>query len=242
MKYALLGDIHANYEALTAVVEKAEEIGVDRYICMGDIVGYNADPAECLEFVRRLDPEAVIRGNHDEYASTNNDLMGFNPQAAWAVEWTRENITDDHKAWLKKLPYQAVLNAKVTLVHATLDMPSKWGYIFDKWNAEASFNYQRTPVCFCGHTHVPVAFDKFGGIDTDHYRELVLAPGHKYLINVGSVGQPRDGNPDAALVIYSPEERKVELHRIPYDIAACQEKIRRAGLPERCAVRLAEGR
>ena len=242
MKYAILGDIHANYEALVAVVEKAEELGVDTYVCMGDIVGYNASPAECLELVRKLAPEAVIRGNHDEYASTDNDLMGFNPQAAWAVKWTRENISDDDKSWLRELPYQVVLNARVTLVHATLDMPAKWGYIFDKWNAEASFSYQRTQVCFFGHTHVPVAFHKFGDIQADRYQELVLVPGHKYLINVGSVGQPRDGNPHAALAVYSPEDRKVELHRVPYDIVTCQDKIRRAGLPERCATRLPEGR
>lgn len=242
MKYAIVGDIHSNYEALTAVLERAEQLEVDRYLCIGDVVGYNANPNECLELLQDLQPDVVIRGNHDEYASSDNELTGFNPQAAWAVEWTRKHISDEQKTWLAALPMMEVLNARVTLVHATLDMPTKWGYIFDKWNAEASFNYQRTQLCFFGHTHVPLAFDKFGQTRGGHYSEIAMEPGHKYLVNVGSVGQPRDGNPDAAFATYDADERVLQLHRVSYDIQTCQDKIRKAGLPERCAARLAEGR
>jgi len=242
MKYAIISDIHANLEALDAVLAKARDLDVDGYICMGDVVGYNANPRECIETLQQLAPAAVIRGNHDQYASSSAELIGFNPQAAWAVEWTRENISEDDKAWLRSLPFQETLGAKVTLVHATLDMPAKWGYIFDKWNATACFNYQRTQVCFFGHTHVPLAFDRFGQVTAGKYREVRFEPGHKYLINVGSVGQPRDGDPRAAFAIYLPDERKVELHRVSYDLDTCQAKIRQVGLPERCAERLAIGR
>ncbi len=242
MKYAILGDIHANLEALNAVLARALAFGVEKFICMGDIVGYNANPTECIELVRQLEPVAVLRGNHDEYASSDNELVGFNPQAAGAVEWTREQLSQAHKQWLAELPMQVTLDPRVTMVHATLDMPGKWGYIFDKWQAEASFNYQRTQICFFGHTHVPIAFTKFDQITSMNFTEVELQPAHKYLINVGSVGQPRDGDPRAALAIYDTDERKVQLHRVEYDIATCQDKILRAGLPERCATRLESGR
>ena len=242
MKYAIIGDIHANYEALTAVVEKAASLGVSKFYCIGDIVGYNANPCECIELLRTLDVEVVVRGNHDEYACTDTDFAGFNPQAAWAAEWTRLQITPAHKDWLRSLPFQQVLGSKLTLVHATLDMPTKWGYVFDKWHAGASMNYQRTPLCFFGHTHVPIIFHKFGQVFVEEASSVVLEPAHKYMINAGSVGQPRDGNPRAAFAVYLPDERRVELHRVAYDVETCQKKVRQAGLPERLAARLSAGR
>ncbi|MFO7822074.1 MAG: metallophosphoesterase family protein [Lentisphaeria bacterium] len=242
MKYAVLADIHSNLQALQAVLAKTSEMGVDKYICLGDVVGYNANPRECLEVLRELNPEAVIRGNHDEYAASDSPLTGFNPQAAHVVKWTRNHLNESEKEWLRSRPYQYSLNTKVMLVHATLDMPSKWGYIFDKWHAAASFNYQRTQVCFFGHTHLPIAFDKFGGITTLNYRDIELEPAHKYLVNVGSVGQPRDGDPRASFAVYDQEEHKISLHRVEYDIEACQQAIYDADLPERCAMRLVRGR
>ena len=242
MRYAIFGDIHANLEALNSVIQRAEEEGVDRYICLGDIVGYNANPCECMDRVRELNPEVIVKGNHDEYATSEEALVGFNPQAAYVVEWTRERLTEDHKEFLQGLPYQYTLNPKVTIVHATLDMPSRWGYIFDKWHAISSFNYQYTQLCFYGHTHVPVAFDKFLQVETHNYEEVTTEPGHKYLINVGSVGQPRDGDPRASFAIYDDNERKVQLIRVGYDLEKAQQSIREADLPERCATRLASGR
>ena len=242
MKYAIVGDIHANLEALTAVLEKAEECGVDKYLCIGDIVGYNANPQECLELVRSLDPEVVVKGNHDEQASSDSELVGFNPQAAMAIEWTRNQLSEDQKVWLASLPYRQTVGTKVTLVHATLDMPHMWGYIFDKFSAGVCLGYQFTQVCFFGHTHVPLAFEKFGDIIGGKYREIVFQPGHKYLINVSSVGQPRDGDPRAGFAVYSPEDRRVELYRVEYDVKSSQKKILESGLPERLAQRLAFGR
>lgn len=242
MKYAVLGDIHANLEALTAVLEKAQEEEVDRYICIGDIVGYNANPRECLDLIRELQPEVVTKGNHDEQASSDMELVGFNPQAAKAIEWTRSHLTDEDRIWLAALPYRQTIGSRITVVHATLDMPHMWGYVFDKFSAEVSLGYQFTQLCFFGHTHVPLAFEKFGTVTGGKYDEVWLQPNHKYLINVGSVGQPRDGDPRAAFVVYSPEERLVQLHRVEYDVAQAQQKILAAGLPERLAQRLAYGR
>lgn len=242
MRYAVLADIHSNLQALNAVLERARDAEVDRYVCLGDIVGYNANPRECLDIVRELEPEAVIRGNHDEYVASEMELTGFNPQAAHVVKWTRNHISDEQKEWLLSLPYQHSLNTKVTLVHATLDMPAKWGYIFDKWHAAASFNYQRTQLCFFGHTHLPVVFDKFGQINTLNYQEIQLEPAHKYLVNVGSVGQPRDGDPRASFAVYDEDERKIFLHRVEYDLETCQQEIYDADLPQRCALRLVRGR
>ncbi len=243
MRYAVLGDIHANLEALTAVLDKTRELGVDSYLCMGDIVGYNANPSECLELIRNLNCEVVIKGNHDEEASGETELEGFNPQAAMAIKWTRDQLSAEQREWLAALPYTAQVGSKLTLVHATLDMPRMWGYIFDRYTAAASLAYQFTQVCFYGHTHVPLAFDKFMDLKGGgKYERIQLEPGHKYLINAGSVGQPRDGDPRAGFALYDTEARTVDMHRVEYDLETCQEKVLAAGLPERLAQRLAFGR
>jgi predicted phosphodiesterase len=242
MKYAILGDIHSNIEAFQAVLEKTAELDVDAYVCIGDIVGYNASPNECLELLESISPEIIVRGNHDEYVATNADLIGFNPQAAHVVSWTRGQLSDEKRKWLGGLPYEQTLDTRTTIVHATLDMPGRWGYVFDRLSAAASFNYQFTPVCFFGHTHVPCIFDKFGAVDTRDPSEIKLEQGHKYMINPGSVGQPRDGDPRASFAVYDADERTVGFHRVDYDLAACQKRIRDCQLPERSADRLAAGR
>lgn len=239
-KYALLGDVHANLEALTAVLEDSREQGVTDYICVGDVVGYNADPAECLEKIRELCCSCV-RGNHDHYCSHDESLDDFHPLAANVIDWTRRQLTSDQIAYLKGLRLTHKMHG-MTLVHSTLDMPEKWGYVFDTLEAEAHFSYQNTSVCFYGHTHVPVIYEKEGRVKRITFTSMSLGLGRKYFINTGSVGQPRDGDPRAAYVIYTPAARLVELRRVPYDIAATQEKIRAAGLPERLAKRLELGR
>lgn len=242
MKYAIIGDIHANLEALTAVLECAAAQNIDKYLCIGDIVGYNANPRECVELVRQLHCEVVIKGNHDEQASCDSELVGFNPQAARAIEWTREQLSTEQKVWLASLPYRRTCGSKVTLVHATLDMPHMWGYIFDRFSAGVSLGYQFTPLCFFGHTHVPLAFEKYGDVSGGKYTSILFEPGHKYMVNVGSVGQPRDGDPRAAFAIYDEEEQSLVLRRVEYDVSRSQEKILDARLPERLAQRLAYGR
>lgn len=242
MKYAVIADLHANLEALQVVIEKANDLGCEKFLCLGDVIGYNANPSECIDLLQSLPLEACVRGNHDDYGCSDCNVAGFNPQAASAIEWTREHISAEQREWLASLPYQQLLNPKVTLVHATLDTPKNWGYIFDKWHAASSFNYQYTQLCFSGHTHVPMIFHKFTGVTVEETDQVFLEPGHKYLINVGSVGQPRDGDPRASFGVFDSEDRMVELHRVAYDIEACQTKIRRSGLPERLAARLTTGR
>jgi len=240
MKFAIIADIHANLDAFQVVLEDCKKQQVTHYACLGDVVGYNANPKECLDIVRAMNMPCV-KGNHDEYCSSEEHLEGFNPAAAEAVNWTRKQLTPDDTQWLRELKYTRMVT-NFTIVHATLDGPQRWGYVFDKLAAAASFTYQNTSVCFFGHTHVPVAFMKDSVVRGGTYSKFKLEQGKKYFVNVGAVGQPRDNNPKSAYVIYDTLEATIELRRLDYDIAAAQKKILAAGLPERLAERLAYGR
>lgn len=239
-KYAVLADIHSNWEALRAVLRDAEGQHVDEYVCLGDIVGYNADPAECVESVRERCC-ATVRGNHDHYCAHDECLEDFHPLAAKVVDWTRQQLSPDQLSYLRGLELKRAVSG-FSLVHSTLDMPGKWGYVFDVLEAEANFNCQRTSVCFHGHTHVPIVYERQGRVVRVRYSKLALELGTKYFINVGSVGQPRDADPRAAYVIYDPGKKEVELRRVTYDIERAQAKIRGSGLPEWLAERLALGK
>jgi predicted phosphodiesterase len=240
MRYAIIGDIHANLEALQAILKDAKEQEVSHFACLGDVVGYNANPVECLEIVRELECPTV-RGNHDHYVAHSDSLEGFHPLAANVVDWTRKQLTDEQRSYLGQLPYNLPVET-FTIVHSTLDVPSGWGYVFDKLEAEANFSYQVTSVCFYGHTHVPIAFEQTDIIKSGLFRKLKIMSGRKYFVNVGSVGQPRDGDPRAAYVIFDMINNQIELRRIPYDFTVTQKKILENGLPERLASRLAIGR
>lgn len=240
MKYAIIADIHANLEALQVVLEDIKRENCTHYACLGDVVGYNANPKECLDIVRSMGMPCV-KGNHDEYCSIETDLEGFNPAAAEAINWTRRHLTEEDRQWLRDMKYIRLV-ANFSLVHATLDGPQRWGYVFDRLAAAASFTYQNTSVCFFGHTHVPVAFIRDSVVRGGTYSKFRVEPGRKYFINVGSVGQPRDGNNKAAYVIYDLNEGSIELRRLDYDIPATQKKILAAGLPPRLAERLAYGK
>ncbi len=240
MKYAILADIHSNLEALQAVLEDAGGKDVSGYVCLGDVVGYNANPVECLNIIRDLGCP-VVRGNHDHYCAYDDNLEGFHPVAADVVDWTRKQLSDEDRKFLRNLKYIDRVET-FTIVHSTLDTPEHWGYVFDKLEAEASFAYQSTSLCFYGHTHIPLAFEKSGGVRAGLYTKIKATLGKKYFINVGSVGQPRDGDPRAAYVTYDMLNNEIELHRVPYDYRLTQKKISDAGLPDRVATRLAEGR
>jgi predicted phosphodiesterase len=240
MKFAIIADIHGNLEAFQVVLEDAKKQQVTHYACLGDVVGYNANPKECLDIVRTMNMPCV-KGNHDEYCSSDEHLEGFNPAAAEAVNWTRTQLSEDDRQWLRDLKYSRMVT-NFTIVHATLDGPQRWGYVFDKLAAAASFTYQNTSVCFFGHTHVPVAFVKDSVVRGGTYSKFKTEPGKKYFVNVGAVGQPRDNNPKCAYVIYDTIDGTIEIRRLDYDIAAAQKKILAAGLPERLAERLAYGR
>ncbi len=240
MRYAIFGDIHANLEALQAVLNDAEAQKVTDYVCLGDVVGYNANPHECVQLIRDLDCP-VVKGNHDEMASLEDDLTGFNPLAEEAINWTRQQLRAEDKQWLRELKMTRLVKG-FTIVHATLDTPHKWGYVFNQLDAAASFNYQHTEVCFYGHTHAPRAYIRDASVKTVVLDKLQIEPGKKYFVNVGSVGQPRDGDWHAAYCIYTPERNLIELRRLEYDIWTAQDKIVEAGLPQRLADRLALGK
>ena len=240
MKYAVIADIHANLEALEVVLEDTKAQNCTHYCCVGDVVGYNANPKECLEIVRSMGMPCV-KGNHDEYCSTDEALDGFNPHAAEAVNWTRKQLSLEDRKWLQELKYVRLV-ASFSMVHATLDQPGRWGYVFDKLAAASSFTYQNTSVCFFGHTHVPVAFIRDSMVRGGTYSKFKVEPGKKYFVNVGSVGQSRDGVAKATYVIYDLNEQSIELRRLDYDIPKAQKKILEAGLPPRLAERLAYGK
>ncbi|MCB1069566.1 MAG: metallophosphoesterase family protein [Verrucomicrobia bacterium] len=240
MKYAIIGDIHANIDALQTVLEDAREQQVTHFACVGDVVGYNAAPVECLRIVQGLNC-VCVRGNHDHYCSHDESLDNFHPLAADVVAWTRKQLDEEQRNWLRSLRFVARVES-FTMVHSTLDTPEAWGYVFDKLEADANFTYQTSSVCFYGHTHVPLAFEKTDIIRYGLYQKIRIGLGKKYFINVGSVGQPRDGDPRAAYVIFDMDNELVELRRVKYDIEKAQKRITDAGLPARLAARLAVGR
>ena len=237
---AVLGDIHANLDALETVLADCREQGVTDYLCTGDVVGYNARPHECLEIVRSLGCP-IVMGNHDHYVSSLQNLDDFNPHAAAVIEWTREQISQEEMTCLSERPFVST-RMGITLVHATMDDPESFGYVFDHLQAEAHFTHQVTPLCFHGHTHCPMIYEKqIGAVYRIDAQDFRLPVGRKYFVNVGSVGQPRDGDPRAAYVLYDPMARTIRFRRVEYDVAAAQAKVREAGLPERLAERLAVG-
>ncbi|MBM4147548.1 MAG: metallophosphoesterase family protein [Lentisphaerae bacterium] len=237
--HAILGDIHGNREALEAVLEDAASRGATHYVSVGDIVGYNADPVFCLDKVREL-CAACVRGNHDHYCSHDESLEDFHPLAANVVDWTRSSLTEAQRRFLRDLPLIRQIEG-YTIVHSTLDMPEKWGYVFDSLDADANFSYQMTVVCFHGHTHIPVVYERGPRTRRRSFSKIDVEVGRKYFVNVGSVGQPRDGDIRAAYVLFDLQNRTMELCRAKYDVAKTQAKIRKANLPERLAKRLELG-
>ena len=240
MRIALFGDIHANLEALETVLEDAGNQGATDYVCLGDVVGYNADPAACLEKVRDMGCPTV-KGNHDEDASGTHSLETMNPVAAAALEWTRNQLTDEQRDWLRRLRMVRQVE-DFTVVHSTLDQPSNWNYVTNRFDAMANFSYQFTQIAFHGHTHVPRVYVKADRVQEVAADSVVIEEGCKYFINIGSVGQPRDGDWRASYVLYDVENQLVTFRRLNYDIETAQQKILDAGLPEMLAERLAEGR
>ena len=240
MRFAIFSDIHANLEAFEAVMADARDRKCTDFVCLGDVVGYNANPHECVARVREMDCP-IVKGNHDEQASLIESSRDFNEMAEQAIQWTRDNLTEEDKDWLRDLLFQRQVR-DFTIVHATLDTPQQWGYVFNNLDAAASFTYQHTTVCFFGHTHVPMGFIRDDGVHRVRIEQLRIEPSKKYFINVGSVGQPRDADWRAAYCVYDIENNSVEQRRVKYDVAAAQKKIITAGLPHLLAERLAIGR
>jgi predicted phosphodiesterase len=240
MRFAVFSDIHANLEALEAVLEDARAQRCAHFVCLGDVVGYNADPSACVQRIQDLDCP-VVKGNHDEQASSELSTERFNELAEEAIGWTRARLSREGKSWLADLRLTRQVR-DFTIVHATLDAPKQWGYVFNDLDAIASFNHQNTSLCFFGHTHWPMAFIRDETVQRVAIDRLQLRNGKQYLVNPGSVGQPRDRDWRAAYCVYDTDEQMIEQRRVIYDLATAQRKIRDAGLPDRLADRLAAGR
>ena len=243
MIYGLISDIHGNLEALEAVL--AELAGVDAFLCLGDIVGYGADPGQCVDRVRDLPDLTCVAGNHDLAAIGRYDLSWFNPLARAAIQWTDENLSSAQKAYLSSLQETARV-ADAFLVHGSY--PETMDYITAPQDARRCFDATTDALVLVGHTHIGEHYRARGGsllpVQTSLAAggEVDLKPGLRYIINPGAVGQPRDGKAAASFAIWRVEERVVEARRAAYDVERAQDKMRAAGLPPYLAERLARGR
>ncbi|MCC7416690.1 MAG: metallophosphoesterase family protein [Acidobacteria bacterium] len=247
LRYLVLSDIHANLEALDACLGDARARGFDRTLVLGDLVGYGADPNAVIERILALRPEAIVRGNHDKAAAGLDDAEGFNTVARSAARWTFDALAPERRAWLAALPAGPIAaDDLVEICHGSpLDEDA---YLFDELDAIRALGAAARPLCLFGHTHFPIAFALWeGALDvmgpsTAAHAALALRPGGKYLLNPGSVGQPRDGDPRAAYAIVDVERKQVELTRLEYPVEQAGAKILEAGLPPVLAERLARGR
>lgn len=242
MRYAVISDIHSNLEALKAVLAELSKEHIDSYLCAGDIVGYGADPAECIKLVSSLKPGVIIAGNHDWGVVDLLDLEYFNDYAKDAIIWTKEKVNQNDKDWLKKLKIESE-EKEAVIVHGTLNEPKEFHYILDESDAVHTFRLMSRPVCFVGHSHIPGIFSyQEGAALPVEGAKVNVDIDKKYIVNAGSVGQPRDGDPRASFIIYDSAKHEIEIKRVEYDIRLAQKKILEARLPERLAQRLLEGR
>jgi len=243
MKYALLSDIHANLEALETVLGQLQD--VEAHICLGDLVGYGPNPNECVEAVRNLPNLICIAGNHDLAALGQYDLTLFNPYAREAIRWTTRQLQPEHVDFLASLQLIGQ-HPPFTLVHGALPEPME--YVVSSADARLAFHEMPTPSGLIGHTHVaeyyrqPVNNKLVERMDLFSGGAIHMEESYRYLINIGSIGQPRDGNPKASFGIWNEETGTVTIRRIEYDLEATQRKMLKAGLPEYLAQRLAMGR
>lgn len=233
MKYGVLGDIHGNLTALETTLSYLEEQGVDRIISLGDVVGYGAAPSDCIALLRDVGA-VVVQGNHDAAVAARLDLMYFNQYAREAVRWTQSVLTAEEIDWLANLPLLVDLE-HCSAAHGTYEKPERFDYIQSTTDGDPSLDAMRRPVCFVGHTHVPVTLLR---LTEDPHRTaytcdevLDLSEVDKALANVGSVGQPRDDDPRTACAIFDSEAERIVLKRLEYDIEREADRIRRAGLP-----------
>jgi len=243
MRFAFISDIHANLEALEAVLADIDKKKADEILCLGDVVGYGANPNECAEIIIKRCKE-VLLGNHDAAATNLLTTQHFNVHAKIAIEWTAQALTQSNKLYLAKLPISKKTDL-LTMAHSTPYEPGLWYYITSLEEAAFNFQYFDTKICLVGHTHIPMIIV----LDDD---EIYVHPEKqisyneddkiKLLINIGSVGQPRDRNPESSYGILDTEEKTFTLYRIPYDIPKAQSKMKKIKMPDFLVNRLAEGR
>ena len=244
MRIAIISDIHANLEALEAVLADIETQNIDDVLCLGDVVGYGVNPNECVEKVRERCP-MVLLGNHDAAAVGMLSTHHFNIHAKIAIEWTSDNLDKGARAYLQALPLRKVLHGS-TFVHATPYEPNMWYYITSLEEAAFNFQFFDTPACYIGHTHIPIIIVLDKEKELYVHQDGAISFGERkecrFLINVGSVGQPRDRNPNACYGILDLEKNAFEHRRVAYDLAKTQAKMRKEKMPEFLVMRLQDGR
>ena len=240
MRIGLFSDVHGNLPALEAVLKSLTKENCDVCFCGGDIVGYGADPCACIEVIQSKSI-ASIAGNHDWAALGKIDTTYFNPLAQEAVLWTSRQLQNPHKDFLERLPL--VLTTEFfNLTHGTLDAPENFSYVTGVHSAMATFQLMDRNICFVGHLHVPFFYmDDGRSVQESPLPRIPITQRNKYIVNVGSVGQPRDGNPGAAYCVFDTTEQVVRIERVAYDVVEAQQRIRKAGLPWPLAERLAYG-
>lgn len=242
MKAAILSDIHSNLEALQIVIRDIKRRRIKSIFCLGDLVGYGANPNECVEITMK-EAKIVVAGNHDWAALEKTDISTFNPVAADAIRWTKQNINKTRLNQLNRLKFTATVD-NLLLVHATPETPEQWKYVFSLEDFKQQFQFFKSQLCFIGHSHIPGAAFQ----DANGYADLIvdnpfpLIESRRYIVNVGSVGQPRDFDPRTTYAIYDGNKHAVEIVRLNYNIPRAQQKILDAGLPEVLAERLLAGR
>jgi len=242
MKYAIFADIHSNLEAFQAVLDSMEKEGAEKKIFLGDVVGYGADPNECIGLLKK-NSDISIAGNHDYGLVGKTSLDGFNRYAKEALLWTKKVVSEDNIDYLRSLPILTEFDS-MTLVHSSPKYPERWHYIMSSVEAAEQFSAFNTQACFIGHSHRPIIIkmNPAGEISGGAVSEMQIKRGYCYIINGGSVGQPRDGNPDAAYCLYDSEQGLAKIVRVPYDIKGQQDKMKKAGLPEHLIDRIKYGK
>jgi diadenosine tetraphosphatase ApaH/serine/threonine PP2A family protein phosphatase len=237
---AVISDIHANLEALEAVLTDASREDVEGVICLGDVVGYGADPNRCIDRVK-LETRVSLLGNHDAAACDIREAENFNEVAREAILWTQSQLTSKNREILESAPLDFVQNG-ARFVHASPNDPAAWHYILTEQEAWDAFAACPEPICFVGHSHVPLkVLLRNGRLELHDDEILALEDEVRCLVNVGSVGQPRDGDARASYALFDPKAHRVILRRVAYDIEKASSKILAAGLPEILARRLAHG-
>ncbi len=239
MRYAVISDVHANLEALNTVLKKVSEETFDSLLFLGDSVGYGPNPNECLETLKEK-TKILLAGNHDWASVGMTDIESFNPYARAAVEWTKKILSNENRTFLRGLPLTQELDDRILLVHATPREPEQWHYLLSTEDASINFHFFNQMICLIGHSHEPVIIERSPEDKIIVYKDRTdIKEGYRYIINVGSVGQPRDGNPDAAYAILN--KNSIEIKRVSYDIVLTQKKMRDVGLPSYLIERLSRG-
>lgn len=241
MKYIIIADIHSNLEALKSSIKSFPSRVNSKVISVGDVVGYGASPNECVDAALSLKAEGVL-GNHDGASTGRTDFSNFNSHAKEAVIWTSENLTPKSRDYLNALPL-TYEEDDFTVVHGTLHDAEEFNYMITATDALKTFSVLKKKICFVGHSHIPGVFMlKEGRLYQSYESEIELEPKARYIVNAGSVGQPRDGDPRACYAVYDTDEKKIKFYRVEYDIKTAHDKIIKASLPQVLADRLWVGR